>query len=343
MRRDRLDVLLDDAVDDFAHGARRAHAADNLPDGRADEVLRAVLVVAGVAMHAALRIGDEHELQRHRQRAGRVRAVPRLGPRACAAGAPACRSSTATAPCRVTSPRAASPGRRRCVSVSATVSQIEPVHTPCAPIASAAAICRPLPMPPAASTGARRDRIDRPRATAPSSDLAGVAARLGALGDDDVDAGLDLLLRVVRVAGERGDLHAAVVRLLDRRRPAAAPSAFASSRTGCASATSTCDRAVSCGPAEQAVAAAASSGSGGTPCSPAPSRRSRGAPGGSSPRAGSSVLGIARAPTRSTGRHDEVDAVRLAVDVLVDPRQLDLELLGREARARRARPCRRRG
>ena len=39
------------------------------------------------------------------------------------------------------------------VSASATVSQIEPVHTPCAPSASAAAIWRPRPIPPAASTG----------------------------------------------------------------------------------------------------------------------------------------------------------------------------------------------
>ena len=38
-------------------------------------------------------------------------------------------------------------------SASSTVSQSEPVHTPCAPIASAAAIWLPLPMPPAASTG----------------------------------------------------------------------------------------------------------------------------------------------------------------------------------------------
>jgi hypothetical protein len=36
---------------------------------------------------------------------------------------------------------------------SATVSQIEPVHTPSAPSAIAAAIWRPVPMPPAASTG----------------------------------------------------------------------------------------------------------------------------------------------------------------------------------------------
>ena len=39
------------------------------------------------------------------------------------------------------------------MSLSATVSQIDPVHAPCAPIAIAAAIWLPRPMPPAASTG----------------------------------------------------------------------------------------------------------------------------------------------------------------------------------------------
>ena len=39
------------------------------------------------------------------------------------------------------------------VSASAVVSQTEPVHTPCAPIAITAAICRPVAMPPAANTG----------------------------------------------------------------------------------------------------------------------------------------------------------------------------------------------
>ena len=39
-------------------------------------------------------------------------------------------------------------------------------------------------------------------------------------------------------------------------------------------------------------------------------------------------------------RHDDVDAVRLAVDVLVDPVELDLELLGREReRAEHAEPA----
>ena len=39
------------------------------------------------------------------------------------------------------------------ISASSTISHSEPVQTPCAPSASAAAICCPLPMPPAASTG----------------------------------------------------------------------------------------------------------------------------------------------------------------------------------------------
>ena len=36
---------------------------------------------------------------------------------------------------------------------SAVASQSEPIHTPCAPSASDAAICAPVPIPPAASTG----------------------------------------------------------------------------------------------------------------------------------------------------------------------------------------------
>ena len=40
-----------------------------------------------------------------------------------------------------------------CVSASSVVSHTDPHHTPSAPSAIAAAICRPLPIPPAASTG----------------------------------------------------------------------------------------------------------------------------------------------------------------------------------------------
>ena len=39
------------------------------------------------------------------------------------------------------------------IAYSSVISQAEPIHTPAAPRASAAAIWRPQPMPPAASTG----------------------------------------------------------------------------------------------------------------------------------------------------------------------------------------------
>ena len=42
------------------------------------------------------------------------------------------------------------------VSDSTVASHTEPVHTPAAPIAMQAAICRPVMMPPAASTGTSR-------------------------------------------------------------------------------------------------------------------------------------------------------------------------------------------
>ena len=48
-----------------------------------------------------------------------------------------------------------------------------------------------------------------------AGDLAGVAAGLVALGDDDVDAVLDVRQRVLGGAGQRGHLDAVLVRLLD--------------------------------------------------------------------------------------------------------------------------------
>src|ERR1700687_5924457 len=57
-------------------------------------------------------------------------------------------------------------------SASSTISHWEPVHAPCAPMAKAAAICWPLPMPPAAG--------------------------LAALSDDDVDTGIRVLTCLAR-------------------------------------------------------------------------------------------------------------------------------------------------
>ena len=109
------------------------------------------------------------------------------------------------------------------VSASATVSQIEPVHTPCAPSASAAAIWRPRPMPPAASTGTSGPTASTTSGTSTIVEIvAAVATGLGALGDDHVDALRDLPFRVLAVADQSADEDAALVRLLDdvgRRRP----------------------------------------------------------------------------------------------------------------------------
>ena len=92
-------------------------------------------------------------------------------------------------------------------------SQAEPIQTPAAPSASAAATWRPQPIPPAASTGTRvADRVDDLRDEHHAPDLAGVAAGLVPLGDDDVHAAGDLRAGVLRLPGQRRHQHAALVR-----------------------------------------------------------------------------------------------------------------------------------
>ena len=68
----------------------------------------------------------------------------------------------------------------------------------------------------------RRDRVDHLGNEHHRGDLAGVPAGFVTLRDDDVDAVVDVPLRVHRLARERGDLHAVLVRAIDdvlRRRP----------------------------------------------------------------------------------------------------------------------------
>ena len=75
-------------------------------------------------------------------------------------------------------------------------------------MATAAAICRPVTMPPAASTGTSRtgsDGLDHLGNQHHGGDLTAVAAGLGALRDDEVDAARDLLDRVLIGADQRGD------------------------------------------------------------------------------------------------------------------------------------------
>ena len=103
-------------------------------------------------------------------------------------------------------------------SASSTISHCEPVQAPWQPSASAAAICSPLPMPPAASTGTGRDGLDDLGPQHDRADLAAVAAALAALGDDDVDVGGGVLQRLVRRAAQRRDLAALVVDVVDHVR-----------------------------------------------------------------------------------------------------------------------------
>ncbi len=102
-----------------------------------------------------------------------------------------------------------------CVSASSVVSHTEPHHTPWAPSASAAATWRPSAMPPAASTGVGATASTTCGHQDHRADLPGVPTGLGALGDDQVDAGGLLALGVDDGPDEAGDQDAAVVGLGD--------------------------------------------------------------------------------------------------------------------------------
>ena len=111
-----------------------------------------------------VRLADQQVLQRHRQRVGRAVLGPGLGPlgleqprRLAAVDARAHGLVRAVAATSASLHRVAVPS----VGTRRVVSQYEPIHTPPAPRASAAAIWRPEPMPPAARTGdVRADRVD---------------------------------------------------------------------------------------------------------------------------------------------------------------------------------------
>ena len=78
-----------------------------------------------------------------------------------------------------------------------------PIHTPAAPATSAAAIPRPVAMPPAATTG-RSVSVSTSCSKRQGGPPPGVPAGLGALGDDDVDPGVERAMDV----GGRVDLGA---------------------------------------------------------------------------------------------------------------------------------------
>ncbi len=91
-----------------------------------------------------------------------------------------------------------------------------PTQTPSAPRASAAARPRPSKMPPAATTGTRSPTASTIWGTrAQRGDLARVAAGLGALGHDEVAAGLDGVDGVADLAAHVDDEDVVVVAEVD--------------------------------------------------------------------------------------------------------------------------------
>ena len=236
------------------------HHADDLADRHAGEL--AVLHAADTRHD----VGDEHVLQRHREIAGAVGPVPRVGPLGpqLAGGLAGQRRDRTVCVESAASSFSTTSG---VMSLSATVSQIDPVHTPCAPIASAAAICEPSRDAARREHRRRRDLLDHLRPQHDRADLAGVAAGLGALRDDDVDTDVDVLLRVTRAARERRDQDVALVRGVDDVLRAAEPSALTSSAGECWNAMSICGRAVASVQPSRWCPPFESSGSGGTPCS----------------------------------------------------------------------------
>src|SRR4051794_39140123 len=106
------------------------------------------------------------------------------------------------------------------VSDSTVASHTEPVQAPAAPIAMHAAICRPVMMPPAASTGTSQIGLIALITSGTSThgrDLAAMAAGLGALRDQDIDTGRDLAQRMLLGTDERCNGHAMLAALVDHR------------------------------------------------------------------------------------------------------------------------------
>ena len=228
---------------------------------------------------------------------------------------------------------------------SSVVSHIDPVHTPWAPSASEAATWRPRADAARAEHGyVGPDRVDDLGGQHHAGDLAGVAAGLVALGHDDVHAVLDVRERVLGGAGQGGHLRRPPRGPARSRPPAASRARWRSAPAGAS--------------ARRRRASGRRSAA------------SRGRPRGPRPRAAGvrrAAAGCARRSVMCSGgdhrlevdrlalggdlhRHHDVDAVRLAVGVVVEPGQRLLELLGlvepdgsrgRRAR-RRARPRRRR-
>ena len=89
-----------------------------------------------------------------------------------------------------------------------------PHQTPWAPRERAAAIPRPSPIPPAATTGNGRYSVDDLWHEYHSGDSSSVSPRLAALGYYDVHSGVDVTAGVPGAAGHANDLHSELMSVL---------------------------------------------------------------------------------------------------------------------------------
>ena len=175
-------------------GLHGVHAPDDLADEVGDEVVGPGAGLVGHPVDAGHGRSDEHRLHRHRQRdpgpSGRSHSSVQVV-RSMRAGLPVMRpgpDGVAGAGARGTCP-----SRHGGVSASSVVSHTDPHHTPSAPRAIPAASWRPLAMPPAASTGSGPTASTTSGTSTIVAIEPGVATGLGALGDDQVGAGLGVL------------------------------------------------------------------------------------------------------------------------------------------------------
>ena len=150
-------------------------------------------------------------------------------------------------------------------SYSADVRNAEPIHTPCAPSASAAATCRPVPMPPAASTGAlppSASTISGHSTIEPISPVWPPASWPCATTMSTPFSTWRCACLALPARAATGTPAACTWSMTSF---GGEPRALAINLIGCLSATSTCDRATECSQPSTPALRSSSSGNGGTP------------------------------------------------------------------------------
>ena len=193
-------------------------------------------------------------------------------------------------------------------------------------------------MPPAASTGTGVDRIDDIGHQHHGRHLAGVAAGLVALGDDDVDALLHVADRLLDPSDQGRDLHALLVSLVDggfrrrterrrEQRDRMCERDLDLRRAGCFCPTEHAGAQPRAGLEHLTVATHVDAVVGEDLVDVVPMVL---ADHRSELRTDVLHLVDAGVAVRCLHRHHDVHAVGLAADVLVDPLQFELELVGRE-------------